>query len=143
VQRSRILHIHAALGQDKQSWDKGGGEIRRYEEQHPFIRYRVLAKFAIRPRGHWMYQLHKRFDIHYNARAEGHGTSHSQELEYALLVSVQAKRVADLYDRIVRRYRGQLEVLTPVLEIPIRIGADDDRKPRHSRVGGSKPVSSF
>jgi len=30
--------------------------------------------------------------------------------------------MVDLYDQIVRRYRGQLEALVPVVEIPVRIG---------------------
>jgi hypothetical protein len=49
-------------------------------------------------------------------------------LKYALVVSVQAKRVTDLYDRIVRRYRGQLEALVPVIEIPVRVdtGSEGD-----------------
>jgi hypothetical protein len=67
------------------------------------------------------------FDIHYNARAEGHNASGSQELKYALIVSVKARRVADLYDQIVRRYRGQLEALVPVVEIPVRINSDDGK----------------
>jgi len=65
------------------------------------------------------------FDIHYNARAEGHNATDSAELKYALIVSVKAKRIADLYDRIASRYRGQLEVLVPVVEIPIRIGSKE------------------
>jgi len=65
------------------------------------------------------------FDIHYTARAEGHNASGSQELKYALIVSVKAKRIADLYNRIVLRYRGQLEALVPVVEIPVRIKPTD------------------
>jgi len=65
------------------------------------------------------------FDIHYNARAEGRDDSHSQQLKYVLIVSVTAKRIPDLYDRIVRRYRTQLEALQPVIEIPVRVKTDD------------------
>jgi hypothetical protein len=61
------------------------------------------------------------FDIHYNARSEGHGARGAHELKYALIVSVKAKRIADLYDQIVRRYRGQLEALVPIVEIPVRV----------------------
>jgi hypothetical protein len=66
------------------------------------------------------------FDIHYNARAEGHGIRQSQELKYALVASVTARRVADLYARIVRRYRGQLEALVPLVEIPVRVQNEDE-----------------
>lgn len=61
------------------------------------------------------------FDIHYNARMEGHNDAPSDALKYALVVTVRAKRVADLYDQIVRRYRTQLEQIRPVVEIPIRV----------------------
>lgn len=66
------------------------------------------------------------FDIHYNARAEGHDNSKKQKLKYALIISVRARRVADLYNRIVRRYQGTLEALLPVIEIPVRIENDDE-----------------
>jgi len=66
------------------------------------------------------------FDIHYNARAEGHGTRSAHQLKYALVVSVKARRLSDLYDRIVRRYRNQLEALVPIIDIPVRINASDD-----------------
>jgi hypothetical protein len=65
------------------------------------------------------------FDIHYNARFEGRNDTRSQKLKYALVVSVTAKRVPDLYDRVVRRYRTQLEALRPVIEIPVRVDTDD------------------
>jgi len=65
------------------------------------------------------------FDIHYNARAEGKDNSKKQELRYALIISVHAQRVSDLYNRIVRRYQGTLEALLPVIEIPVTIRPED------------------
>ena len=61
------------------------------------------------------------FDIHYNSRLEGRSFSTARKLPYALVVSVQARGVADLYDQIVRKYATQLEALRPVLEIPIQV----------------------
>lgn len=61
------------------------------------------------------------FDIHYNARAEGHNDTRIQELDYALVVTVEAPKVKDLYDQVVRRYATQLEQLQPIIDIPIRI----------------------
>jgi hypothetical protein len=61
------------------------------------------------------------FDIHYNARAEGKDNSKKQELRYALIISVHARRISDLYNRIVRRYQGTLEALLPVIEIPVAV----------------------
>jgi hypothetical protein len=60
------------------------------------------------------------FDIHYNARMGGSKASKPSDIQYALIVSITAPRVRDLYDRIVRRYRTILEALRPVIEIPIR-----------------------
>jgi hypothetical protein len=60
------------------------------------------------------------FDIHYNSRLEGRNFAPDHKLSYALVVSVQAKGVADFYDQIVRRYAARLEPLRPVLEVPLR-----------------------
>jgi hypothetical protein len=61
------------------------------------------------------------FDIHYNARLEGRNDSRSQEIEYALVITVQAPKVSDLYDQVVRRYATILEQLTPIVDIPVRV----------------------
>jgi hypothetical protein len=58
-------------------------------------------------------------DIHYNARLGGRNFAPEEELSYALVVSVHAKHLGDLYDKIVRKYARQLEALRPVVEIPI------------------------
>jgi hypothetical protein len=60
------------------------------------------------------------FDIHYNARKGGHAYVNAKPIPYALVVTVHAKNVPDLYDRISQRYRTQLEALKPVIQIPIR-----------------------
>lgn len=60
------------------------------------------------------------FDIHFNARAEGHNDTSGQEIEYALVISVTAPKVADIYDQVVRRYATQLEQLQPIIDIPLR-----------------------
>lgn len=60
------------------------------------------------------------FDIHYNARLEGRNYTPPGKLPYALVVSVRAKGIADLYDQVVRKYATQLEPLRPVVEIPVR-----------------------
>jgi hypothetical protein len=58
-------------------------------------------------------------DIHYNARMGGRNFAPKEELPYALVVSVHAKHLGDLYDKVVRKYANQLEALRPVIEIPI------------------------
>lgn len=60
------------------------------------------------------------FDIHYNARLESRNFTPSEKLRYAMVVTVHAKGVADLYDQIVRLYATRIEPLRPVLEVPIR-----------------------
>ena len=58
-------------------------------------------------------------DIHYNARQGGRDFSPQEKLPYALVVSVQAKHLGDLYNQVIRKYAGRLEALRPVIEIPI------------------------
>ncbi|WOI52980.1 S8 family peptidase [Parvularcula sp. LCG005] len=60
------------------------------------------------------------FDIHYNSRLEGRNFAAAPKLPYALVVSVRAKAVANLYDQIVRKYSTQLEPLRPILDVPVR-----------------------
>ena len=59
--------------------------------------------------------------VHYNARLEGRNFAPDKELAYALVVSVQAKKISDLYDTIVRKFAPLIEPLRPVVEIPITI----------------------
>jgi subtilisin family serine protease len=61
------------------------------------------------------------FDIHYNARIESHNDTANQELRYALVITVEAPKVADLYEQVVRRYATQLEQLQPLIDIPLSI----------------------
>ncbi|WP_071145736.1 S8 family peptidase [Bacteroides ihuae] len=61
------------------------------------------------------------FDIHYNARSEGHDDSKGQELQYALVITVEAPKVKDLYDQIVRKYATLLEQLQPIIDIPLKV----------------------
>lgn len=58
-------------------------------------------------------------DIHYNARAGGKDFAPTEKLPYALVISVHAKHLGDLYDQIIRKYAGQLEALRPVVDIPV------------------------
>lgn len=60
-------------------------------------------------------------DIHYNARQGGRNALPKEELPYALVVSVHAKNLGDLYNKVVRKYAPQLEALRPVIDIPITL----------------------
>lgn len=61
------------------------------------------------------------FDIHYNARTSGGAAKDADKIRYAMVLTVAAPRVPDLYDQVVRTYAGVLEALTPVIDIPVRI----------------------
>lgn len=60
------------------------------------------------------------FDIHYMAREEGRATSGAEKIPYALVISVKAPRIKDLFERTLARY-PVLQQLRPVVEIPIRV----------------------
>lgn len=60
------------------------------------------------------------FDIHFNARSEGHADSAPRRIRYALVISIEAPKVKDLYDRVVRAYQTKLQPLNPILKVPIR-----------------------
>jgi hypothetical protein len=59
-------------------------------------------------------------DIHYNPREEGHDTE-GEEIPYAMIVTLHAPKMPDLFEQIWDRYRFQLSELKPRLELPIRI----------------------
>ena len=61
------------------------------------------------------------FDVHYNARDAAGPSSATDQIPYALVITVSAPRKRDLYDRVVRRYQTQLQPLLPVIEIPVRV----------------------
>lgn len=58
------------------------------------------------------------FDIHYNPRAAGRDADTPKPIPYALIVTVAAPRMPDLYDRILSKYRHQLEPMVPKIQIP-------------------------
>ena len=60
------------------------------------------------------------FDVHYNARMAGRNAVGAAKIPYALVITVEAKKTRNLYDKIVQRYRTILEPLRPVVTIPIR-----------------------
>jgi hypothetical protein len=60
------------------------------------------------------------FDVHYMTREGGHASPGGKAMPYALVISVRAPEVTDLYNQIVRRYRARLEPLRPTLRLPVR-----------------------
>lgn len=61
------------------------------------------------------------FDVHYQTRQTGKVSRGTDKIRYALIITVAAPRMPNLYDRVVQRYRTQLEPLRPVIEVPVRV----------------------
>lgn len=64
-------------------------------------------------------------ELHYNHRVEGQvapGDSQAhQTIPYALVLTVRARQMPDLYDQIRSRFAAHLQVLVPRFEIPLRV----------------------
>lgn len=62
-------------------------------------------------------------ELHYNRRDAGQPSTgtNQPEIPYALVLTIRCKAVNDLYDRVRTRYGANLRVLTPKIEIPVRI----------------------
>ena len=106
------------------------GPKQRYPDAASFFKSSAFANLSeseLRADAHkWETTLHRKrsidgvglnnpvFDIHYNARKAGAQTHIAPKIPYALAITVHGKEMPDLYDRIVRRYRQQLEILKPV-----------------------------
>jgi hypothetical protein len=61
------------------------------------------------------------FDIHYNAREAGASTASAEKIRYALIITVEAPRHADLYNDILRAYAKTLVPIVPQVALPIRL----------------------
>lgn len=61
------------------------------------------------------------FDIHYNARERGAQYRMADELDYGLVISITSPKTPDLYNRVVTTYATQLEIINPVISIPVTI----------------------
>ena len=60
------------------------------------------------------------FDVHYQVRESGQAAG-GEKIRYALIITISAPKVKNLYDHIVQRYQTQLEPILPVIEIPIQV----------------------
>ncbi len=61
------------------------------------------------------------FDIHYNARETGGRATGAEKIRYALIISVEVPKHADLYNDILRAYAKTLVPIQPQVSLPIRI----------------------
>ena len=65
--------------------------------------------------------LFSELDIHYNARDGGGRATGAEKIRYALILSVEAPKHADLYNDILRAYAKTLVPIQPQVSLPIRI----------------------
>jgi hypothetical protein len=61
------------------------------------------------------------FDIHYNAREAGGPTTNAEKIRYALIISIEAPKHADIYNDILRAYAKTLVPIQPKVTLPIRV----------------------
>ena len=61
------------------------------------------------------------FDVHYNARNGGGRATGAEKIRYALILSVEAPKHADLYNDILRAYAKTLVPIQPKVSLPIRV----------------------
>lgn len=61
------------------------------------------------------------FDIHYNAREAGGRATGADKIRYALIITVEAPKHADLYNDILRAYARTLIPIQPQVSLPIRV----------------------
>jgi hypothetical protein len=61
------------------------------------------------------------FDIHYNAREAGGRATGAEKIRYALIITVEAHKHADLYNEILRAYAKTLVPIQPQVSLPIRV----------------------
>jgi hypothetical protein len=60
------------------------------------------------------------FDIYHHTRENGGRASQPMPIPYALVVSVWAPKVPDLYNKVVRAYQNVLVQLRPRVRVPVR-----------------------
>jgi hypothetical protein len=61
------------------------------------------------------------FDIHYNAREAGAATTKADKIKYALVITVEAPKHADLYNEILQSFQSILMPIQPQVALPIRL----------------------
>jgi hypothetical protein len=61
------------------------------------------------------------FDVKYHSRSEQLVGVPTEKVEYALVITLTTSRDSDIYNKVVRTYSGQLEILQPQVDIPITV----------------------
>lgn len=102
---------------------KGFFELKKYateeERRSDMGKWETVLHGAKRMRGSTL--KNPVFDIHYNAREAGGKASGAEKIRYALIITVEAPKHADLYNDILRAYAKTLVPIQPKVSLPIRI----------------------
>ena len=61
------------------------------------------------------------FDVRHVFRLDDLPPDTDPDVSYALIITLKAPAIADLYDQVVRAYAARLEILQPVVTIPITL----------------------
>jgi hypothetical protein len=61
------------------------------------------------------------FDVEHQARLRGRPAARRADVPYALIVSIWAPEEQDLYNRILTAYPNRLQVLRPMVEVPVSV----------------------
>ncbi len=61
------------------------------------------------------------FDIHYNAREGGGAARTARKIPYALVISIEAPKHANLYNDILQAYTNILTPIEPHVTVPVRV----------------------
>lgn len=61
------------------------------------------------------------FDIHYNAREAGGRATSADKIRYALIITLEAPKHADLYNAILHAYAKILSPIQPQVSLPVRV----------------------
>ncbi len=60
-------------------------------------------------------------ELHHNSRVAGAACLSTERIPYAMIITVRAPMLKDLYNRVFLRYKGQLEPLVPIIDLHISI----------------------
>lgn len=102
---------------------KGFFDLKQYateqERRYDMGKWETVLHGAKRMRGSTL--KNPVFDIHYNAREAGGAATGAKKIPYALIITVEAPRHADLYNDILRAYAKTLVPIQPKVSLPIRL----------------------
>lgn len=91
--------------------------VGEYELREGGLKWEPCVKRSRRFRGSSLFN--PCFDIYYHHREDGLPSKRARPIQYALLVTIHAPEIRDLYDRIIRAYAGILVPIRPRIRVRI------------------------